>query len=252
MSNPKNHIWKVTVPESFAQTRLGLERKVGGTTAPFRKAVQFSSTYGFAFSFSFKRNWKPKLTRGARLGKRNWWRCAQPTRGAIPGSCAEDQGSQRPHRRRRARTRVPRSPGRSPRGAPLRPSWPRLLSPRAWTVPSLSSSSEWRSPLAACRSSALPDGPRRCSLPGPGPQQKYIPLPRWPPAQVWLPGLLRLPEVSDRRSAPPWSQPASCGTRPKEGCLGALRHPDASPYKCPGAERDPRFSQEKHPDGHPS
>lgn len=42
------------------------------------------------------------------------------------------------------------SPGRSTRVTPLRPSWPRLLSPHEWTVPSLSSSSEWRSPLAAC------------------------------------------------------------------------------------------------------
>lgn len=74
--------------------------------------------------------------------------------------------------------RAPRSPGHSPRGAPLRPSWPLLLSPHERTLWLVSNSREWRSPLAACSSSApgLRSVLGRCSSLESVPQQKYIPL----------------------------------------------------------------------------
>lgn len=92
--------------------------------------------------------------------------------------------------------------GCSSRCKPLRPSWPRLLSPHECTAPSLSSSSEWRSPLAACRSSGPPRaaGLRRRGPLVLAPQHRYIPLPR-PASSGCALSLDRLAKVSDRLCA---------------------------------------------------
>lgn len=175
-----NHVWKVTVPERFKQARIGLWKARPHLCSELSGPAQLGSQ--FLFRFFFEEESETETNLGA-SGERNCRSCALAARSSFPSPVAPaGPRLPTPHP---ARPRAPRLapvcwrlPGRSSHGCPLRPSWPRLLSPHEWTVPSLSSSSAWRSPQAACRTSAPPALVRtRRSCP-PRRRQKYIPLAR--------------------------------------------------------------------------
>lgn len=137
-------------------------------------------------SVSRQQKWKPKPTRGARENE---------TDGAVrlPALLwSRGSGPPRPPRPPRS-PHPPGSPGCSPLRTPLRPSWPQLLSPHERTVLSLNSRSEWRSPLAACRSSA-PAVQRLCGSREPARQHQCI---------TRLPPEVCPPEVCPRRPVVP-------------------------------------------------
>lgn len=170
--------------ERLTQTNIGFERQVGGTTIQFRGLRPSLARLTVSLSVLLGRGIGNRKQTRARL--KNETDQVVLTRRRAPFAVSGGPSGPRAPSAPTCLAPHPapvswRSPGRSMRSTPLRPSWPRLLSPHKWTVPSFSSSSsssEWHSLLAACRSLArLALVCSRRSRPrGRAPQQNYIPL----------------------------------------------------------------------------
>lgn len=114
-----------------------------------------------------KRNWKPKQTTQTNsrvLGNGNHW--LEHLKAGKPASrypWSSDRGVHLPSGSG-THSWAAYSPGLSVFCFLFWPSWPKLLSPQEYTRWLLSSSREWRSPLAACKSSPPSGAFRRRGL----------------------------------------------------------------------------------------